>query len=240
MSEHEKGGDKSGREVELKLRVDDLAALIKVAIAAGGKVSPTITQTNAFYDTPDRALGTRGLVVRVREERTKTTTKWFVTAKGPGQRSGHLTDVLEEEVEIDDARARQMKSGALDPITALEREGGPASRQNIVLFLRNTLAGRSCVLIGQFMNERTCVDVELGPPDARFHATLELDRTRFPPRDGVEQVHHEVEMEIPSGVDTAIASRALDELFARAGVVGRGAPGKARRFFAALRGERLE
>ena len=240
MSEHEKGGDKSGREVELKLRVDDLAALMKVAIAAGGKVHPTITQLNAFYDTPDRALGARGLVVRVREERTKTSAKWFVTAKGPGQRSGNLTDVLEEEVEIDDARARQMKSGTLDPITALEREGGPASRQNIVSFLRNTLAGRSCVLIGQFMNERTCVDVELGPADARFHATLELDRTRFPPRDGVEQVHHEVEMEIPSGVDTATASRALDELFARAGVAGRGAPGKARRFFAALRGERLE
>lgn len=239
MGDAEKGGDKSGREVELKLRVDDLAALIKVAIAAQGKVHPTITQTNAFFDTPDRALGARGLVVRLREERTKTSAHWYVTAKGPGQRSGHLTDVLEEEVEIDEARAKQMKAGTLDPITALAN-GGPASRQSIVSFLRNTLASRSVVLIGQFINERTCVDVELGPPDARFKATLELDRTRFPPRDGVEQVHHEVEMEIPAGVDTAMASRALDELFARAGVAGRGAPGKARRFFAALRGERLE
>jgi hypothetical protein len=243
VGEHEKGGDKSGREVELKLRVDDLAALMKIAVAANGKIHPTITQTNAFFDTPDRALGARGLVIRLREERTKTSAKWFVTAKGPGQRSGNLTDVLEEEVEIDEARARQMRSGALDPITALEREGGPASRQSIVSFLRNTLAGRAAVLIGTFINERTCVDAELSAaaaPEQKFHATLELDRTRFPPRDGVEQVHHEVEMEIPTGVDHAMASRALDELFARAGVAGRGAPGKARRFFAALRGERLE
>lgn len=231
-------GAKSGREVELKLRVDDLAALIKVAMASGGKVHPTITQTNGFFDTPDRILGARGLVIRLREERTKTSAKWFVTAKGPGQRSGNLTDVLEEEVEIDEARAKLIRAGTLDPIQCLE--GGPPSRQNIVSFLKNTLAGRHAVLIGQFINERTCVDVEMGPEGHRFRATLELDRTRFPPRDGVEQVHHEVEMEIPKGVDTALASKALDELFARAGVVGRGAPGKARRFFAALRGERLE
>lgn len=234
------GGDKTGREVELKLRVDDLAALIKVAIAAKGRVHNTVVQTNAFFDTPDRALGARGLVVRLREERETAThrTRHFVTAKGPGNRNGHLTDVLEEEVEIDDARAKAIRAGA-DPIAPLE--GGPPSRQSIVGFLRSTLAGRPAVLVGQFQNERTRVDVELWADTRKFHAVLELDRTRFPPtKDGVEQVHHEVEMEVPDGVDPQLAARALDELFRQAGVVGRTAPGKARRFFAALRGERLE
>ena len=239
----ESGGDKSGREVELKLRVEDLAALMKIAIAAsqvsGAVPRPTITQTNAFFDTPDRALGARGLVVRLREERTRTTAKWFVTAKGPGQRSGTLTDVLEEEVEIDEARAKAIRAGS-DPVAALD--GGPASRQSIVSFIRNTLQGRPIVLVGQFQNERTPIEVTL-PLDggAVFHAVLELDRTRFPPSaSGAEQVHHEVEMEVPEGVDPEAASRALVDLFRRAGVVGRGAPGKARRFFAAVRGERLE
>lgn len=241
MAEH--GGDKSGREVELKLRVEDLAALMRVAIAAcqlsGGVPQRTIAQTNAFYDTLDRALGVRGLVVRLREERTRTTAQWFVTAKGPGQRSGTLTDVLEEEVEIDEARAKAIRAGA-DPVAALE--GGPASRQSIVALIRNTLQGRGVVLIGRFTNERTPVDVTMPLADgSTFHALLELDRTRFPPAaSGAEQVHHEVEMEIPEGIDPEAAARALDELFARAGVVGRAAPGKARRFFAAVRGERLD
>ena len=235
-------GDKSGREVELKLRVEDLAALMKIAIAAaqmsGAVPHPTITQTNAFFDTPDRALGARGLVVRVREERTRTSAKWFVTAKGPGQRSGTLTDVLEEEVEIDEAKAKAIRAGA-DPVLALD--GGPASRQSIVSFIRNTLQGRPIVLVGQFQNERTPIDVTMPlEGGASFHAVLELDRTRFPPSAAGEQVHHEVEMEIPPGVAPEAAARSLEALFRRAGVVGRSAPGKARRFFAAVRGERLE
>lgn len=237
------GGDKSGREVELKLRVEDLAALMKIAIAAslecGGVPQPTITQTNAFFDTPDRALGVRGLVVRLREERTRTTAKWFVTAKGPGQRSGTLTDVREEEVEIDEKQAKAIRAGA-DAVAPLE--GGPASRKSIVSFIRNTLQGRPIVLVGQFQNERTPIEVTMAlPGGAMFHAVLELDRTRFPPAaSGAEQVHHEVEMEVPEGVDPEAASRSLEEMFRRAGVVGRSAPGKARRFFAAVRGERLE
>jgi hypothetical protein len=233
------GGDKSGREIELKLRVDDLAALMKIAIATGSQPQPTITQTNAFFDTRDRALGVRGLVVRLREERTRTSRIWLVTAKGSGHRSGTLTDVLEEEVEIDEARAKAIRAGA-DPVAALD--GGPPSRQSIVSLIRSTLQGRRIILVGQFQNERTRVDVDLPlEGGSSFRAVLELDRTRFPPTpSGAEQVHHEVEMEIPAGIDPEAASRALEDLFARAGVVGRAAPGKARRFFAAVRGERLE
>lgn len=227
-------GDNGGREVELKLRVDDLADLVKVAIASGGTPEPTAHQTNGFFDTPDRALGSRGLVVRLREERTPKKTVWFVTAKGPGQRSGSLTDVIEEEIEVEPAAARAMIDGAADPIDALDN--GSAARQALVGALRAALHGRPVTLLGRFHNERTRIPAELAADGVTFQAVLELDRTSFPG----DQVHHEVEMEVPPHVSPQLASKAFHELFHRAGVVGRVSPGKARRFFAALRGERLE
>lgn len=230
----DKNDARAGREVELKLRVTDTADLIRIAIASGGRPEPTANQTNAFFDTTDRALGTKGLVVRVREERVGAKTSWFVTAKGPGQRNGSLTDVVEEEVEVDAARARAYLDGRADPITALE--GGPPSRDTLVANLRTALGGRSAGLLGKFQNERTRVPVELEADGVRFRAVLELDRTMFPG----DQVHHEVEMEVPGHVKPDLASRAFHELFRRAGVVGRVSAGKARRFFAALRGERLD
>lgn len=226
--------ERAGREVELKLRVKDSAALIKIAIASGGIPEDTAQQTNAFFDTPDRALGARGYVVRLREERTATATRWFVTAKGAGQRTGNLTDVLEEEVAIDAAAAAAIRAKG-DALTHLEV--GTDARRSLAGVIRGILHGRPLEPVGQFDNERVRVPVELPLDGARsFRAVLELDRTSFP--GGL--VHHEVEMEVPDDVDPAEAGRALQALFDRAGVVGRSSPGKARRFFAALRGERLE
>jgi hypothetical protein len=65
---------------------------------------------------------------------------------------------------------------------------------------------------------------------------LELDRVMFPGN----QIHHEVELEVPTGVDPEDAYTALLALFEQAGVEGRASYGKARRFFAALRGEELK
>jgi hypothetical protein len=247
--------DKSGREIELKLRVDDLAGLMRIAIASGGLPEGTVVQRNSFYDTPDRLLGSRGLVVRVRREYPSAPpsnraqakiaresgegipVRTFVTAKGPGQRDGQLTAVREEEVEIDDDDFKRIVGGEVDPVSFLEKEtGSTESRRVLVGAIRSTLAGRKTGHVGEFVNERTRIPVKLGKAGSEFHAVLELDRTRFPG----EQVHHEVEMEVPEGVDNDVAGRAFDDLFSRAGVAGRTAAGKARRFFAALRGERLE
>ncbi len=239
----------SGRETELKLRVDDLAGLMKIAAASGGTPEPTILQRNAFYDTPDRALGAQGLIVRVRRETPASARnarggggdvpgRTFVTAKGPGTRQGSLTSVREEEVEIGDDDDAAVRAGA-DPIALLEDErGGPLSstRRALVGALRKALGGRPVQLLGAFENERTRIPVELSHGNTTFRAVLELDRTRFPG----DQVHHEVEMEVPDDVVPADAAAAFADLYARAGVVGRVSPGKARRFFAALRGDRLE
>jgi hypothetical protein len=226
-------GDKSGREVELKLRVEDLAALMTIAIAAGGKPEPTARQENAFYDTPDRALGADGLVLRLRAETVRKKTRWFITGKGPGTRAGSLTSVREEEIEIDAATSKSIKTGE-DMLALLEKDGAP-SRKAIANAMRRAASGKEMVRIGSFINERTRLPVTLTEGSVRFDAVLELDRTLFPG----DQVHHEVEMEVPEGVDPDVASRAFEALFKRAGVNGRVSAGKARRFFAALRGESI-
>jgi uncharacterized protein YjbK len=225
----------SGREVELKLRVDDLAALMTIAAAAGGRPAPTVLQENSYFDTVDRALGVAGLVLRLRMERSKDSARFLLTGKGPGSRSGSLTSVREEELEVPRAVADAIRAGTTDPVAELERDG-PPSRRALAAALREARGAGTLVCLGTFLNERTCVPATLEDGELRFAAVLELDRTSFP--GGL--VHHEVEMEVPPGVDPARAQRAFDALFARAGVHGRVSTGKARRFFGALKGASVE
>lgn len=219
-----------GREIELKLRVDDLAGLVRIAQVAGGVPERTAHQTNSFFDTEDRALGVTGLILRLREERVENTTRFFLTGKGPGARDGSLTNVVEEEIEIDAPTAQSLREGA-DPTVPLDVD--PPSRRNVVAAMRRALAGRPPRIIGTFMNERIRLPTTLQVAGADVPVVLELDRVAFP--GGI--VHHEVEMEVPAGVDPHAAADAFHALFAKAGVAGRVSPGKARRLFAALRRE---
>ena len=207
----------SGREIELKLRVDDLAALLRIAQVAGGVPERTAHQTNSFFDTDDRALGMTGLVLRLREERVETTTRFFLTGKGPGTRDGSLTNVIEEEIEIDAATAKAVREGA-DPMAPLDVD--PPSRRNVVAAMRRALAGRAPHIIGTFHNERVRLPTKLSVAGVEVPVVFELDRVSF-----------------PGGVDPHAADDAFHALFAKAGVTGRVSPGKARRLFAALRRE---
>lgn len=219
-----------GREIELKLRVEDLAALIRIAQVAGGVPERTAHQTNSFFDTDDRAMGVTGLVLRLREERVDTQTRFFLTGKGPGTRDGSLTNVVEEEIEIDPGTARALREGA-DPTVPLDVD--PQSRRNIVAAMRRSLGDAKPHIIGTFTNERVRLPTKLVVAGVDVAVVLELDRVSFP--GGI--IHHEVEMEVPAGVDPRAAADAFHALFQKAGVVGRVSPGKARRLFAALRRE---
>lgn len=220
----------SGREVELKLRVEDLAALMRIAQVAGGVPERTAHQTNSFFDTDDRAMGVTGLILRLREERQGENTRFFLTGKGPGTRDGSLTSVVEEEIEISPDTAKALREGA-DPTVPLDVD--PPSRRNIVAAMRRSLGDHKPHIIGTFMNERVRLPTMLRVAGVDVPMVLELDRVAFP--GGI--VHHEVEMEVPAGVDPRAAADAFHALFAKAGVVGRVSPGKARRLFAALRRE---
>jgi uncharacterized protein YjbK len=223
-------------EVELKLRVDDLAALVRIAQAAGAPPAPTAVQTNAFFDTADERLGAARLILRLREERTPQGTRFILTAKGPSNRSGALSKVQEEEVDVDAAEARAILDGKADPLTPLERDAVGA-RRTLVNGMRAAAGGGALVFAGAFTNERTRIRTDLPTPTGHtLDVVLELDRVLFPG----DQVHHEVEMEIPEGMDVEQARAAFTALFQRAGVAGRTSVGKARRFFLARRGQRLD
>ena len=153
----------TGTEVELKLRVDDLAALMRIVVACEARPAFTAVQRNRYFDTSKRGLDKSKFVLRLREESSPGNTTVFVTAKGASKKSadGTLSHVPEEEIVISGTE-------------------------------------RDAVL------ERPALAFELLADDA----------------------------------DATDARRAL-VLFKRANVVGRSAPGKAKRFFSALRGEKL-
>lgn len=227
--------DNKGTEIELKLRVKDLAALMRICVAAKSAPPSTAVQRNQYLDTVDKALDSKKFVFRLREETTAQESHVFLTAKGPAQKSadGTLTFVPEEEIEVSQDVAVGLRAGTVDALATLsDAKGSTDKRKALVQSMREVVMGSSVGVVGEFVNERTRVDVEF--PEG-FTGTLELDRTTFPG----DQIHHEVEFEVPSGVDPLKAKAAFEALFARADVKGAAAPGKASRFFKALKGERL-
>jgi uncharacterized protein YjbK len=230
-----------GTEIELKLRVDDLAALMRLCVAANSRPLFTAVQHNEFLDTATRALDAQRFVLRIRTETAPARTTTYLTAKGRSQKSadGALSQVPEEEIVIDANVARALREGRADALQVLDDDPGcTPARRALVQAMRVATAGAPLLLVGGFHTERTRLDMRFpaSPSAAAFDGVLELDRVTFPG----EQVHHEVEFEVPPGVDIDVARAAFEALFASAGVVGRSAPGKASRFFRALKGERLD
>jgi len=225
----------TGTEVELKLRVADLAALMRVCAAANGRPAFTAIQRNQFLDTPKAALDAGRFVLRIREETSPTATTVFLTAKGPAIKSADqtLSHVPEEEIVVDSDGVAALHANPASALSLLESHPScTPARRALVAAMRSAIGTETLAMAGEFVTERTRVDVAF--PEG-FDGVLELDRVRFPG----DQVHHEVEFEVPAGVDVAKAKAAFEALFRRAGVDGAAAPGKAKRFFAAMRGERL-
>jgi uncharacterized protein YjbK len=225
----------TGTEIELKLRVEDIAALMRIVIASGAVPAFTAIQRNRYLDTAKRGLDRGRFVLRLREEVAPTTTTMFVTAKGASKKSqdGTLTHVPEEEIIISATEAAAVLAKPSLAIDLLDADAdASAVRKAMMATMREAVAGEPVQVVGEFVNERTRIDVDF--PEG-FRGVLELDRVMFPGG----QVHHEVEFEVPHGLDPLVAKRAFEALFARAGVTGKSAPGKAKRFFAAMRGERL-
>ncbi|MBM4280562.1 MAG: CYTH domain-containing protein [Deltaproteobacteria bacterium] len=229
-----------GTEIELKLRVDDLAALMRVCVAAGAAPAFTAVQRNEFLDTAERALDAQRFVLRLRSERSPSMTTSYLTAKGPSQKSadGALSHAPEQEIVVAGEVAEALRAGRADPLQVLEGAADTNDvRRALVARMRAAAGAAPLRLVGGFSTERTRLSVRFPATAtaAAFDGVLELDRVHFPG----EQVHHEVEFEIPAGVAIEDARAGFDALLARAGVVGRAAPGKASRFFRALKGERL-
>ena len=76
------------REVEIKLRVTDLAALRKKLRSLGARLLHRVHERNTLFDTPQQRLRKKGHVLRLRLEyrpgATKAPLRSLLTYKGPG------------------------------------------------------------------------------------------------------------------------------------------------------------
>lgn len=219
-------GAGGGREIELKRRVADEAALERVAAAAtrrGARVEPPVEQTNHFFDTAARTLRAAGLAIRLREEAGR----WILTSKAGGRVDGAVHSRPELEREIDPSAARRILDGLADAIDVLA--GAAGEGEPLVDELRAARGAAPLEPSGSFTNVRTRV----GPlPLGGTPLFLELDRSVFPG----DVRDHEIELEVPAGLE-ADAGRLLADLIAEAGVETFDAPSKAARMTRAL--ERL-
>lgn len=224
----------SEEEVEFKYRVSgdrDHSAIAKIAGSPGSRAE----QISLFFDTPDRDLFGAGCQLRLATEKSREFDGlWLITAKGccrEGARQKGLMKRFEEEISIPEAVAQQVISGRLSPLAVLEAnpELTGTGRKFLDEF-RARLTGKPITLVGFFENERMRVPVKLPFKASTLDVVLELDRTVFPGN----RVHHEVEMDVPRGVDPSLAEQALRRLFRQANVRAVPSSPKADRLFRIL------
>lgn len=88
------------KEIEIKFRVDGVAALNRRLRAAGfRRVTPRTHEMNALFDLPGQVLRKRGELLRLREYGER----WLLTHKAKGKAGRHKTRV-ETETAVADGR----------------------------------------------------------------------------------------------------------------------------------------
>jgi chromosome partitioning protein len=221
-----------GREVEIKaaLSGESAATALLAALPPGSPApGPAREQLNHLFDTPRGALRAAGLALRLREEGGHFT----LTAKGPSAANGDaaVADRPEEEVTLDAGWAYDLLGGRRSPLDVLRTRLAPA-RPALLDALEAAAGNKHLQRAASFRNVRRRVGpVRLAAGEAEpVELVLELDRTEFP--DG--RIEHEVEAEVPPE-KAGDAQRALEQLFAQAGLPWAPATSKMERLFAKRR-----
>lgn len=219
------------KETEFKFRVASQADLDSVARTLGIPDTHRVHQENHFFDTSDTLLNRNKYVLRLRKEGSQ----YFLTAKGPSVRStdGLLSAKPETERAIDTRRAKAILEGRRSALEVLSRTWLAPDERVVLGEIRKLLGSQSPGYIGSFSNERTRIEAPLSAQGQPLLVTLELDRTTFPRN----VVHYEIEVEVPAHADAVALGEVLKDLFVKAKVKTEAGPGKATRFFAALKGQ---
>lgn len=224
----------NAEEIELKLAVDDDAALAAISSAAGGRRDAPVLQENTFFDTASLSLDEARFTVRVRREDGIDR----VTFKGPSEprgSGGALSSRVEEEWIVSSGEAELMLAGELDPLYWLHERQDLQPAQRAFAERLKTLAGEAALVpVATFHNERQRVHAELDVGGGSRPVTLELDRTSFP--DGSAAA--EIELELEPGADAKAFELALRLLCERAAVKPTTTTSKAARVFAWVRARR--
>lgn len=96
-------------EVEIKLRVKDLAEIRRRLAAAGARRVSKVRELNLLFDTTRRQLARQGRLLRVRQEDGRA----LLTYKGPSARGGRYKVREEVETTVADPDRLQAILGAL-------------------------------------------------------------------------------------------------------------------------------
>ncbi len=91
-------------EIEVKIRIDDLAKLARKLLVLGAKLAKDrFWEENTLYDFPSKLLYNRKSALRLRTENKKA----YLTYKGPPQKSRKFK--IREEYETEVKNAKHMK-----------------------------------------------------------------------------------------------------------------------------------
>jgi len=223
-------------ERELKFKIPDAESFQRLLqTAAGEKEPPSTVQRNHIFDTPERDLFRSGYRLRLREEDGR----WLLTAKGPKIRDDSSSESKIEhahpEVEslLSAEAARTLVEGIGSPLEALAKAAGlDGADRAWAVALAKRFEQAPIGHLGMFQNERFRVPWQILNPSTgeSIHCTLELDRTRFPGG----RLDHELEVEVPAGVEAGILEHEIRRWLEDAGVMPEPSSGKAKRFFKAL------
>lgn len=150
-------------EVEIKLRLPDAASYEAVLSALSASRGATHRQENYFFDSPDGALRSRRVVLRVRiYDETK---KGLITIKGKQDLVGGVGRASEQEVEVDAAAAREYLSAPSRMLAEVPLV------QRLLASPETGLGVESLTPLGGFRNLRVEIAWE--------GHVIELDRTDF-------------------------------------------------------------
>lgn len=127
-------------EIEIKVKIDNLAALQARLIALGAAVvKERHFEENTLYDYADRRLSAKGEALRVR----KIGRKAFLTFKGTPQPSRKFKIRTEYETETRNARdlVRILQSLGFSPIARYEKHRTELKKGKLTICLDETVIG---------------------------------------------------------------------------------------------------
>lgn len=235
-----------GVEVEFKLRVAHPEDLDAIARAADAQLDAGVRQVNHFFDTSDLRLRRAGVAVRLRVEgerriltvkaKKRAPKSGFSPQKAVEREASALAVRIEEETDVDHVLAAQLLNGELPMLGVLVRWSARVDEETqhrlrtLLDRVSIALQGEPLTRYGQFSNVRRRGVWQSGP----HRLILECDTATFG-----DEVHHEIEVEVPDGASAETVEQAFYGLFMKAGVASMPSVGKASRFFAAQAGAAL-
>lgn len=220
-------------EVEFKFAVRDESAFEALTAQLGlpaQLLDNTILQINHFFDTPQLALRSSRLAIRLREQ----SGAFYLTIKGGKSEHSHdrvLSSRIEEERLLDRHTAQTMLDGSI-PVFDVITEQFSDRAHELVDLIGQISAGQPLTYIGKFENRRIKLPpVRVPRSDIQDLVVFELDAMSFPG----QARQYEIEVEVPTTEGAGLIHGALVALLSAAGIDWSAAPSKAERFFQSVK-----